>query len=60
MKIGNILAIILMSIGLASAAQASGDGSAGEKIVTGVCAACHGIDGNSVITTNPEACSATS
>ena len=54
MKIGNILAIILMSVGLASVAQASGDGAAGEKIVTGVCAACHGIDGNSVITTNPK------
>ena len=36
MKIGNILAIILMSVGLASVAQASGDGAAGEKIVTGV------------------------
>jgi len=54
MKIGNVLAIILMSVGLASAAQAAGNAAAGEKIVTGVCAACHGADGNSVITTNPK------
>ncbi len=54
MKIGNVLAIILMSVGLASVAQAAGNAAAGEKIVTGVCAACHGADGNSVITTNPK------
>ena len=54
MKIGNIIAIILMSVGLASVAQAAGNGADGEKIVTGVCAACHGIDGNSVISTNPK------
>jgi len=54
MKIGNVIAIILMSVGLASVAQAAGNAAAGEKIVTGVCAACHGIDGNSVITTNPK------
>ena len=54
MKIGNVLAIILMFVGLASMAQAGGNAAAGEKIVTGVCAACHGADGNSVITTNPK------
>jgi len=54
MKIGNVLAIILMSVGLASMAQAGGNAAAGEKIVTGVCVACHGADGNSVITTNPK------
>lgn len=54
MKIGNVLAIILMSVGLASMAQAGGNAAAGETIVTGVCAACHGADGNSVITTNPK------
>ncbi|MFZ9641867.1 MAG: c-type cytochrome [Candidatus Methylopumilus sp.] len=54
MKIGNVLAIILMSVSLASVAQAAGNAAAGEKIVTGVCAACHGIDGNSVISTNPK------
>jgi cytochrome c553 len=54
MKIGNVLAIILMSVCLASMAQAGGNAAAGEKIVTGVCAACHGADGNSVITTNPK------
>ncbi len=54
MKIGNVIAIILMSVGLASVAQAAGNAADGEKIVTGVCAACHGIDGNSVITTNPK------
>jgi cytochrome c553 len=54
MKIGNVIAIILMSVGLASVAQAAGNAADGEKIVTGVCAACHGIDGNSVISTNPK------
>ncbi|MFM1911295.1 MAG: Cytochrome c4 [Pseudomonadota bacterium] len=54
MKIGNVTAIILMSVCLASVAQAAGNAADGEKIVTGVCAACHGIDGNSVISTNPK------
>ena len=54
MKIGNVLTIILMSVGLATIAQAAGNAVEGEKIVTGVCAACHAIDGNSVITTNPK------
>lgn len=54
MKIGNVIAIILMSVGLASVAQAAANAADGEKIVTGVCAACHGIDGNSVISTNPK------
>jgi cytochrome c553 len=54
MKIGKLFVIILMSVCLASGAQAAGDKVAGEKIVTGVCAACHGVDGNSVITTNPK------
>jgi cytochrome c553 len=54
MKIGNVLAIILMSVNFVSFAQAAGNAAAGEKIVTGVCAACHGADGNSVITTNPK------
>ena len=35
MKIGNVIAIILMSVGLASVAQAAGNAAAGEKIVTG-------------------------
>jgi cytochrome c553 len=43
-----------LSVGLASVSQAAGNAAAGEKIVTGVCAACHGVDGNSVITTNPK------
>ena len=54
MKIRNLLTALLLSVGLAGVAQASGDAAAGEKIVTGVCAACHGADGNSVITTNPK------
>jgi cytochrome c553 len=54
MKIGIVVAIILLSVGLASVSQAAGNAAAGEKIVTGVCAACHGVDGNSVITTNPK------
>jgi cytochrome c553 len=54
MKIGKLFVIILMSVCLVSGAQAAGDKVAGEKIVTAVCAACHGVDGNSVITTNPK------
>ncbi len=54
MKIGNVLAIILMSVNVVSFAQAAGNAAAGEKIVAGVCIACHGADGNSVITTNPK------
>ncbi len=54
MKIGNVLAIILMSVGFVSVSEAAGNAAAGEKIVTAVCAACHGADGNSVITTNPK------
>lgn len=53
MKIGNVLAIVLVFVGFITTAQAAGNAAAGEKIVTGVCAACHGADGNSVITSNP-------
>jgi cytochrome c553 len=35
------------------AAHAQGDPAAAQKIVTDVCSACHGSDGNSAIATNP-------
>lgn len=54
MKIRHFFTLILLTAAMSSAAQAAGNASAGEKIVTGVCAACHGVDGNSVITTNPK------
>lgn len=54
MKIRNLLTVMLLSLGVVGMAQAAGNVAAGEKIVTGVCAACHGADGNSVITTNPK------
>ncbi len=43
MKIGNVLTIILMSVGLATIAQAAGNAAEGEKIVTGgmCCLSCH-------------------
>lgn len=54
MKMGHFLAAILLLVGMAGVAQAAGNAAAAEKVVTGVCAACHGIDGNSMITTNPK------
>ena len=54
MKIRHFFTLILLTAAMSSAAQAAGNAAAGEKIVTGVCAACHGVDGNSVITTNPK------
>lgn len=38
----------------ASGAEAAGDATKGAEIATNVCAACHGPDGNSVITANPK------
>jgi cytochrome c553 len=38
----------------AAAAPAKPDSAAGGKIAAGVCAACHGADGNSTIVTNPK------
>ncbi len=54
MKIRHFFTVVVLSIGMINLAQAAGNAAAAEKIVTGVCAACHGVDGNSVITTNPK------
>lgn len=54
MKIRHFLSLVVLSVGMTSLAQAAGNAAAAEKVVTSVCAACHGIDGNSMITTNPK------
>ncbi|MEY3107112.1 MAG: Cytochrome c4, partial [Pseudomonadota bacterium] len=54
MKIQNLLVIAFVTFGLASVAQAAGNAADGEKIVTGVCAACHGVDGNSLVSMYPK------
>jgi cytochrome c553 len=54
MKIRLFFTVVVLSIGMVNLAQAAGNAVAAEKIVTGVCAACHGVDGNSMITTNPK------
>ncbi|HQR50683.1 MAG TPA: c-type cytochrome [Methylophilaceae bacterium] len=47
---GVLVAGLLASMG----AGAAGDAAKGAETATAVCAACHGPDGNSVITTNPK------
>lgn len=54
MKIRHFFTVVVLSIGMINLAQAAGNAAAAEKVVTGVCAACHGVDGNSMITTNPK------
>lgn len=54
MKMCHLLTVVAVSIGLTNFAQAAGNAAAAEKVVTSVCAACHGVDGNSMITTNPK------
>jgi cytochrome c553 len=54
MKICHLLTVAFLSMGMTSLAQAAGNAAAAEKVVTSVCAACHGVDGNSMITTNPK------
>lgn len=54
MKIRHFFTVVALSIGMINLAQAAGNAAAAEKVVTGVCAACHGVDGNSMITTNPK------
>ncbi|MFM1978248.1 MAG: hypothetical protein RLZZ151_763 [Pseudomonadota bacterium] len=54
MKIQNLLAIAFVTFGLTSVAQAAGNAADGEKIVTGVCASCHGADGNSLVSMYPK------
>lgn len=49
-------ALMVFAAGLLSAVtvQAAGDAAKGAAIVNTVCAACHGADGNSMITLNPK------
>jgi cbb3-type cytochrome c oxidase subunit III len=47
------LAALLMMAPAVFAAGAKGDPSKGKTIVDQVCAACHGVDGNSVASANP-------
>jgi len=49
-----VFAALAMGLLGASAAQAAGDAVKGSTIATTVCVACHGADGNSVITMNPK------
>lgn len=49
-----VFAALAMGLLGASAAQAAGDAAKGSTIATTVCVACHGADGNSVITMNPK------
>lgn len=51
----NVRALMLIVAGVltATGAAAAGDAAKGAAIATAVCAACHGADGNSVITMNP-------
>lgn len=52
MKLGFSLAFLAMMI--TANAYAAGNAAEGEKTATTVCAACHGADGNAVITANPK------
>lgn len=56
MKIQRFLTITLtlISLILSSLAEAAGNVAAGEKIATAVCAACHGVDGNSLVSMYPK------
>jgi len=51
-----VRALMFVAAGLltASGAFAAGDAAKGAAIATAVCAACHGADGNSVMTMNPK------
>lgn len=49
-----VFAALAMGLVGASTAHAAGDAAKGSTIATTVCVACHGADGNSVITMNPK------
>lgn len=49
-----VFAALAMGLVGASSAHAAGDAAKGSTIATTVCVACHGADGNSVITMNPK------
>lgn len=52
----NVRALMIIAAGVltATGAYAAGDAAKGAAIATTVCAACHGADGNSVMTMNPK------
>jgi cytochrome c553 len=52
MKVLAVTTLALVVISLPAFA-AKGDAAKGQSIASGVCAACHGADGNSMITANP-------
>jgi cytochrome c553 len=54
MKFQNILAIALLMFSFNPSVYARGDVAAGEKIAAGVCVACHGADGNSLVSMYPK------
>lgn len=49
-----VIAVLAAGLMGATGVQAAGDAAKGATIATTVCVACHGADGNSVITANPK------
>jgi cytochrome c553 len=49
-----VIAVLAAGMLASAGANAAGDAAKGAEIATVVCAACHGPDGNSVITANPK------
>ncbi len=49
----NIIAGLVLAMGIAGVAQAGGDATAGQQ-KSAVCAGCHGADGNSMVPTFPK------
>jgi len=52
MNFSKVLVLVVMAV--SNFAYAAGDAEKGKTIATQVCVACHGPDGNSVITANPK------
>jgi cytochrome c553 len=48
-----VIAVLAVGMLASAGANAAGDAAKGAEIATAVCAACHGPDGNSVMTANP-------
>ncbi|NIO41239.1 MAG: c-type cytochrome [Burkholderiales bacterium] len=48
-----IALLVTLTMPAAAFAAERGDAAAGKQIATKICAACHGIDGNSPLSTNP-------
>ena len=45
--------VTVFAMGLSTSALATGDAAKGQEIAAGVCAGCHGVDGNSIIPSFP-------